>query len=117
MKIILGNDNVAEISERYTVLPLDKFRIAGESMPVQSYCLVENLPIGEMFQLDTWLDLHKNLLVNYERRNWLYCEQAIEHLRGKWNGELDSFYDHLLSRITQFQQQDLPGDWSPVIDV
>lgn len=117
MNIILGNDNLDTISTRYTVLPLDKIRVAKSPDAIQSYCLIENLPIGEMFHLDNWINLHKNLMINYERRNWLYCVQAIEHLKGKWNGELDSFYDHLESRINELQQQEIPDGWDPAVDV
>lgn len=115
MNIILGNADLQTISERYTVLPLDQIKLKHMDDAVQSYCLVENLPISDMFNLQSWIDLHNNLMVNYARRNWLYCLQAIEHLRGKWNGELDSFYAHLESRIKELEKQDLPDDWSPVI--
>jgi hypothetical protein len=116
MNIILGDELPEGIGEKYVVLPLDRLRIKGVDT-VQSYCLVENLPIDEMFHVDHYVEMHQKLMENYERRNWLYCHQAIQSLKGKWHGELDSFYDHLQARINELEQQDLAENWSPVIDV
>lgn len=115
MNIILGDELPEGIGEKYTVLPLDRLRIKGAT--VQSYCLVENLPIDEIFHVEHYVEMHKTLMENYERRNWLYCHQAIQNLKGKFNGELDSFYDHLQARINQLEQHDPVENWSPVIDV
>lgn len=117
MNIILGDELPQGIGEKYIVLPLDRLRIQGATDTVQSYCLVENLPIDEMFHVEHYVDMHQKLMQNYERRNWLYCLQAIQNLKGKWHGELDSFYDHLQERITQLEQQNLTENWSPVINV
>lgn len=117
MNIILGDSLPEGVGDKYVVLPLDRLRIKGKSDPVQSYCLVENLPIDEMFHVETYVDMHLKLMLNYERRNWLYCNQALQTLKGKWHGELDSFYDHLQKRIKALEQQDPPENWSAVIDV
>lgn len=105
MNIVLGNDNLEEIDSKYTVLELDTFVMDDMSTPITAYCLVENLPIAEMSQLDNLRDLHKNLIKNYRAQNWDYCEQAIEHLKNCWNGELVTFYQELDLRISQLRKQ------------
>ena len=69
-----------------------------------------------MAQLDQWQDLHENLLAEYHGRNWRYCEDAIEHLMGRWNGVLDSFYNEISGRISQYKVQDPGKDWDGIID-
>jgi hypothetical protein len=115
MNIILGEEAARPLMERYTVLPLDTFQITGQEAATQSYCVIEALPVQDLRQIDQWRDLHEKLMINYARRNWNYCEQAIQHLMGRWNGELDTFYLELSGRIEKFKQQDPGPDWSPVI--
>jgi hypothetical protein len=113
MHIILGEENIKEIDQKYTVLELDTLRISGE--PVTAYCLIEELSLDEMFTLDQFRTLHENLIKNYKKRNWKFCEDAIEHLKGKWRGDLDTFYDSIDNRVKQYQQQEPSADWDGII--
>jgi len=116
MNIIMGDINAQSLKEKYTVLRLDTFQIRGHIDPVTSYCVIEKMDLQDLTKAQMWSDLHENLMINYGRQNWSYCEQAIEHLRGKWQGELDSFYDDLLSRIDSLKGNDPNTDWTPIID-
>lgn len=115
MNIILGHENVKDIQDRYIVLELDTFRIKDHS-PTTAYCLIENPPVNELLTLGAWVDLHNNLLKNYKKRDWKFCLQALEHLKDKWNGELNSFYSEIESRIQGYQQQEPATDWDGIID-
>ena len=111
MNIILGKENIRGLDSKYLVLELDTMRFGNSADPVTAYCLIENLPINEMLTLDQYSDLHENLIRNYRLKNWNYCINAIEHLKGKWHGEVDSFYQDLLQRITAIQDQELDDAW------
>lgn len=111
MNIILGRENIEQAQEKYTVLELDTLIINGAADPVTAYCLIEQVPIDQIAGMDQFRDLHNNLMKNYRLRNWKFCEDAIEHLRGKWGGELDSFYAEMSQRISQLRQQVLDEDW------
>jgi len=37
-------------------------------------------------------------------------------LRGKWNGEIDSFYDDITQRITELKEQTLSPNWTGIIE-
>lgn len=115
MKIIIGKQNIDSIQEKYIVLELDTIMSAGMSKPLESYCLVDQAPVQDLLEMQQWKELHDNLIRNYRLKNWNYCVQAIEHLRGHWNGDLDSFYDDLDQRVQSYIAQD-PGDtWSYVL--
>ncbi len=115
MNIILGEENLTGIDEKYMVLELDTIRVRDHD-PIKAFCLVEKMPVGEMFGAENFRELHSNLITNYRLRNWNYCEQAIEHLLGKWNGELDTFYLDLVTRIQQHRAHPPGDDWDGVID-
>jgi len=113
MNIIFG-DNVAEHArEKYTVLELDTFKF--KETTATAYAVVEQIPLQEMGIVSELLELHTNLMREYHGRNWKYCEDAIEHLNGKWNGELDTFYSELSERIQTLKTQSLDDSWTGII--
>jgi hypothetical protein len=115
MNIIFG-DNIAELArEKYTVLELDTLVMSGTDQRATAYALVEKIPLQEMGSLLEFMDLHSNLIREYNKRNWKYCEDAIEHLNGKWNSELDTFYAELNERIQTLKTQSLNDSWSGAI--
>lgn len=115
MNIFFGDAVAEELSEKYTILELDRFEIPGADSPQTAYAVIENVPAEELFHGRPYRDLHQNLMKNYYQQNWNYCEQAIEHLLGKWDKELDSFYLALLERIQSYKLNPPGEDWSGTI--
>jgi hypothetical protein len=116
MNIIFGTEMAKKAQNRYTVLELDTFNLLPTDEVITAYCLVETIPLEEMPAVESIKDLHANLMTEYRKRNWKYCEDAIAHLTGKWHGELNSFYTELYQRIQTLKQADLPKDWTGCVD-
>jgi hypothetical protein len=113
MHIILGDQITAELAEKYIVLELDSFEVQGRDSTISAFCLVENVPLQELPQVDQYRDLHQQLIKNYRAANWKFCEDALEHLVGRWNGEVDSFYKDLQARLPNLQAQPATQEWNP----
>lgn len=116
MNIIIDPNQVKELEEKYVVLELDTLKLVPGDQTVTAYCVVEHVPVMDLPQVESMKDLHKNLLVNYRKRDWNYCTQAIEHLLGFWNGEVDSFYQDLMSRIAKYIEQDPGENWDGMVE-
>jgi hypothetical protein len=118
MHIILGEPNAVYIEDRYTLLPLDKFKLAQTEDATQSYCVIDkdSITVDEANRIDELGCLHQKLMENYYKKNWNYCEQALEHLRGSWKGTVDTFYDEIESRVTKYKEQDPGDDWDGIIN-
>jgi hypothetical protein len=114
MNIILGEEKVQHLREKYTVLELDSF-VIGDSPVIKSYTVLENIPIQEMFQVENLFDLHHGVISEYKKKNWDYCLDALPHLIGRWSGEIDSFYQDLVERINQYREKDPGPGWNGVI--
>jgi hypothetical protein len=111
MNIIFG-DAVQQVPDSFTVLELDTFRKPPDMLPMTAYCLIEKIPLQDFPLVETHKQLHTDVIANFKKRHWAYCEQAIaDGLMGKWNGELDSFYENLLQRIGEFKQTPPADDW------
>ena len=116
MNIILDEAQIELMKQKHTVLELDTFRVALDQATVTAWCVVENIPLMEMSLIDNHRRLHQELMENYRKRNWSFCEQAMEHLVGKWNGELDSFYQDIHSRIEKFKVEEPISGWDGIIN-
>jgi hypothetical protein len=99
MNIIFGRENAEKLREKYTVLDLEKLVVEGKEVEV--FCLIpaEKIALPDLPQLENWTKLHNDFLNGYNTQQWNYCRQCIEHLMGKFGGEVDSFYTIILERI------------------
>ena len=117
MYIVMGND-VKTLDEKYITFELDTIRYAENEEPVTSYCVItnEHVPLTDVNRIDEYKQLHAKLMENYKKRNWKFCIDSIEHLKGRFKGEMDSFYDDMEKRCQVFQQFEPPQDWDGVYD-
>jgi len=111
MNIIFGTpDEIAQLRERFVVLELDTFRTVGGATHTV-YGLVENIPLADFPILASYMQVHHDLMQAYRNQNWQYCRSALDGLHGRWNGELDSFYQDLARRVIEFEQDPPSADW------
>ena len=116
MQIIFG-EPPEDLTEKYIVLELDTIEYAENSDPITAYCVIsgEQIALEEVSLLKQYADTHRALMNNYRKQNWSFCEQAINSLRGKFKGEMDSFYDVLESRVREHKKESLDDDWNGVL--
>lgn len=100
MQIVWDPVAIEKLKNSHTVLELETFDVKGT--PVTTYCVVpaEKL-LEELVQLDSHKTLHAEFLTAYNSKNYQLCNNIASVLRGKFGGELDSFYDEILCRINK----------------
>ncbi len=113
MHIIFGKQTAEQMSEKYTLLELDRIQVEPDGVLIDTYCVVdkEQIPLVEVTQIENFKNLHNKLMENYRRKDWNFCTQALEHLHGRWGGSINSFYDEISSRIAKYKEQDPGADW------
>lgn len=114
MNIVFATrEEAAEISKKYTVLELDTFKFQEVPEAVVSWCVLDtsSVTLKDLPQSTQFVDLHNNMMRNYRLKNWKYCEDALEHLIGKWRGEVDTFYGVMQNRISSLKENDPGPDW------
>lgn len=97
MNIIVGTEVAESLKVNYTVLELETFTVKDRQ--VTTYCVVNEIPITELPSLERNKELHAEFINQYTAGNFNNCAVIAEGLRGKFNGELDSFYDVILDKI------------------
>jgi hypothetical protein len=116
MNIIFGRDQALALSQKYTVLELDTFRVHPLNTKITAFCVIESMPIMDMPKVESMKNLHENFLAEYKKRDWNYCMQALEHLSGFWGHEVDTFYNSIRARIQEYSESELGDDWDGVIN-
>tara|TARA_R100001163_G_C5046806_1_gene184025 strand:- start:449 stop:799 length:351 start_codon:yes stop_codon:yes gene_type:complete len=114
MNIIIGKDEAERLAEKYTVLPLEtmKFKSNPDLPPTTAYCIIETIPTSEMNKIEELKALHTKFYENYQKGDFNFCEQALEHLKGKWGGEIDSYYNIMEDRISKYKDAE---DFDPIL--
>ena len=117
MNIVLENQVTDDIKEKFMLAELDSFQNEPDGVAIQSYAVItkDEINLQEIHNVERFIDIHNNLMKIYRIRNWKYCEDAIEHLMGKFRGELDSFYTVLNERINALKDITLAEEWTPHI--
>ena len=101
MDIIFGRENAEKLRVKYTVLDLETVEKDGHKFEV--FCLIpaDKIAISDLPKLEEWVTLHNEFLAGYQNNHYEFCRQCIEHLKGKFSGELDTFYEEILRRINE----------------
>ena len=114
MNIIFG-DTVKQVAGSHTVLELDTFKLMPSEQLVTSYCVIDNLPLAEFPKLESNKHIHQQLIEQYQQQNWDFCRSALTALMGSWNGEVDTFYQHLAERIDEYAANPPGPSWDGII--
>jgi hypothetical protein len=104
MDIIFSRQIAEELSERYTVLELEPHVV--ENKILETFCVVptELIPLTEITMLDHWKKLHREFVQANKDKNAKLCIDLAEHLKGKFGGDLDEFYEIVCSRFALEQE-------------
>ena len=101
MHIVYGKEQADRLSEKYTVLELDTVKVEELDRDLTLFAVVDTEKLGliDLPQLDQWVKLHEDLIRNLKKKDKNFCLQAVEHLIGKFGGDIDSFYEHVKGRF------------------
>jgi hypothetical protein len=100
MQVIFGRDTAEQVRERYTVLELETFHANGQAIP--AFCVVpsDKIPLEDIRQVENLKDLHQQFINSFNTKDYDAVKTLYKQLHGRWTGELDSFYDAILNKIS-----------------
>ena len=98
MHIIMGKEAAEALKENYTVLELETFVHNEEA--ITAFCVVDQVPLGELPVLDQHKQDHAEFISQLNSQNFSYCIKTAPTLKGRFNGDLDSFYDEIVARYS-----------------
>lgn len=116
MHILFGSEQVDQVRQEgnYTFLELDSIQPTPDAQPQTAWCILADVPLPEINQLQAKVKMHHDMLQFYRTQQWSECQQLLELLIGSWNGEVDSFYQEITKRIALYQKNPPGEDWDAV---
>lgn len=115
--IFASNEDIESLGKNYLVLELDTLLLPGNKDAVTAWSIIDtsSLTLQELPVIPQFTELHQNLIKNYKLRNWKFCDDALEHLFGRWKGTLDTFYTDIAIRIKQYKVNEPGPEWTGVV--
>lgn len=99
MQIVWDKNAIEDLKKKHTVLELETFPVNGEMFSCWCVVPAEKISIDGLMKLGTYVELHEGFIKAYKEKNYTLVEDIAEHLMGQFGGELDTFYEEILSRI------------------
>lgn len=112
--IVLGPETAARLDNEFFAIPLDCIAVKGKKEGVDISTVFRN-PSPE--HADRWnaaLKRHNDMLSLYRAQEWDFAKLIITELRGKFDGQMDHYYDLWVERIEEMRNAGLPKDWDGV---
>ena len=98
MQIIWNPEAIDRLSGSHTILELETFET--EKGPLTAYCIVPaEKALSDIAQLENLIGLHEGFVKAFKENNKELCNEIYTHLIGKFGGELDTFYQEIVSRF------------------
>jgi hypothetical protein len=97
MQIIFDENVVQELKKRYVVLELDTIMQPSLEKPKVLYAIIENLDLNSISKLGDIIAQHASMVEQYKNNLWDIAAFNANALKGSWHGELDEFYDLVIS--------------------
>jgi hypothetical protein len=98
MQIIWNKEAAESLRTNQTVLELETFPVGEQT--ITAYCVV---PAEQVFpdiaQLENLKELHQTFISAFNQKNYQLCQDIAPELIGRFNGELDSFYQAILDKV------------------
>lgn len=100
MYIIFGDEVAAVLREKHTVLQLETLKVVDDKV-VTAYCVVpaEAIPVTMLPDLERLCRLHQAFVDAYNNTDYDKVLEIVEHVKGKFGADVDSFYDFILNKM------------------
>jgi len=100
MQIIFDEQAAEQLRAHQTILELETFDIGGVQRT--AYCVIpaEKIPLQDLTMLENLRELHTAYVKALAAGDQKLCADIAEHLRGRFSGEMDSFYAETLARFS-----------------
>lgn len=102
MQIIWDSVAAQQLRANQTVLELETFPVNGES--ITAYCVV---PAEKVFpditRLPSIMEMHVAFITAFNEKNYQLCWDIAPSLIGCFGGELDTFYETILDKISKVE--------------
>jgi adenylate cyclase len=112
VKIVLGQKTAQLVKDEYFVLELDCIAVKGKTQGVTIYTVLGGNDEVDADTADR--QMHEAMLALYRQQRFDQAIKFCQDLRGRFDGEMDHYYDAWIERCKEMKSVELPQDWDGV---
>ena len=112
--IVLGPITAQRVEGTYWTMELDSIAVKGKTEPVTIYTVFYNPNETDRAKWEADRAAHNQMLNLYRQQKWKDAILAVNGLKGSFNGQMDSYYEHWIERIEEMKKSNLSKDWDGV---
>ena len=113
--IVLGPVTAERLGDEYFTLELDCIAVKGKKDGVNIFTVFYNpTNVDELKEWKHNREIHDLMLEYYRKQQWDKAIALIDVLKGKFDGNMDHYYELWLERIGDMKNANLPTDWDGV---
>jgi adenylate cyclase len=112
VRIVLGTKTAEYVKDEYYTLELDCLAVKGKKEGVTVYTVLGKTAELNIPNADT--QMHSAMLHLYRKQNFDRAINFCNDLKGRFNGAMDSYYEHWIERCEEMKNAGLPEDWDGV---
>jgi adenylate cyclase len=112
VKIVLGSLTAEQVKDEYFVLPLDCIAVKGKKEGVDIFTVLGRIDELNIPANDT--QMHIAMLDLYRQQKFDTAIKFCKDLMGRFNREMDHYYEAWIERCEEMKNARLPKDWDGV---
>ena len=112
VKIVLGTKTAQLVKDEYFVLELDCIAVKGKTQGVTIYTVLGRIDEVQASKGD--VQMHEAMLTLYRQQKFDQAIKFCQDLKGRFDGEMDHYYDAWQQRCEEMKHVGLPKDWDGV---
>jgi len=110
--LLVGETTYDVTKDDFFYLKVDELAVKGKTVGIRIYTVLpEPRSVIEYHQAQT---LHNKMHNDYSNQKFEQAIAKCKKLKGKFDGQIDGYYDMWIERCEYMQTQDLPTDWNGV---
>jgi adenylate cyclase len=111
--LLVGEATYKHTKDDFFFLKVDDLQVKGKSVGLSIYTVLDD-PGKDLAQYNQSREIHDLMHTNYQAQDFKKARKLCALLKGKFDGQIDGYYDMWIERCEYMQTQDLPKDWNGV---
>jgi len=105
--LIVGPETVARTKDDFFYLKLDDLAVKGKTVGLEIYTVLDTAYPKDKIT-------HDRMHTLYKSQKFIDATKLCKQLKGKFDGQMDGYYDMWIERCEYMITQDLPESWSGI---
>ena len=111
--LLVGEPTYEATRDDFFYLKIDDLQVKGKSVGLSIYTVLPD-PGMALPQYEQSREIHDLMHKHYREQDFTRAGEICTLLKGKFDGQMDGYYDMWMERCAYMQTQDLPKDWNGV---